>query len=221
MVIIQPWSSITRLSVFFSQIIFGTSVAGISTHTSAINQKRRLRSYRKHGFASRNTQHQYSDHLVKDRYSDHRYAIHMLGTMVLGIWIANHLNNEQVQVCFSDVLFRCSSVPIFKHLFDSGPSSPLLMKRRRAYSTPSVHRPSLKVKSVQRAGTSNSGHSVPRICLNYNTFNDVALNTTQSSDDSGSSEVCYFVIYSRDLKSDHLTSGLFLKVGFLMVGLWL
>ena len=78
------------------------------------------------------------------------------------------------------------------------------MKRRRAYSTPSVHRPSLKVTSVQRAVTSNSGHSVPRICLNYNTFNDVVLNTTQSSDDSGSSEVCYFVIYCGNQKSNHL-----------------
>ena len=34
---------------------------------------------------------------------EYRSVIEMPGTMVRGIWLANHLNNEQVKVCHSDV----------------------------------------------------------------------------------------------------------------------
>ena len=47
---------------------------------------------------------QFSDqHLCQD--SDHHLNTGLLfpGTMVPGIWIVNHLNNEPVKVCYSDV----------------------------------------------------------------------------------------------------------------------
>ena len=45
------------------------------------------------------------------------FAIQMPGTIVLSIWIANHLNNDQVKVCYSDVaaiqMFAIQIPPVF------------------------------------------------------------------------------------------------------------
>ena len=45
------------------------------------------------------------------------FAIQMPGTIVLRIWIANHLNNDQVKVHYSDVaaiqMFAIQIPPVF------------------------------------------------------------------------------------------------------------
>ena len=69
--------------------------------------KQRIRGYQPRAIYK----DKYSGDLISELvlYSDHGdlfspcMVIQMSSTMVPGIWIANHLNNEQVNVCYSDV----------------------------------------------------------------------------------------------------------------------